>query len=64
MTGKIKVSFWQNLKSDLAWLFSFNDIDDHYVIKIFGLKFCKKHGVNVGAGVNIKKILMRLMKLV
>lgn len=56
MTGKIKVSFWQNLKSDLAWLFSFNDIDDHYVIKIFGIKFCKKHGVNVGAGVNINEI--------
>ena len=42
-----KVSFFQNLKSYLAWLFSFNDIDDHYVIKLFGIKFCKKHMVEV-----------------
>jgi len=38
-----KVSFLQNIKSDLDWLFSVNDIDDHYVIKIFGLKICKKY---------------------
>ena len=43
-----KVSWVQNLKSNLAWLFSFNDIDDHYVIKLFGIKFCKKHSVEVG----------------
>lgn len=56
MTGKIKVSFWQNLKSDLAWLFSFNDIDDHYVIKFFGIKLCKKHKVNVGIGINLDEV--------
>lgn len=38
-----KVSWFQNLKSILAWWFSVNDIDDHYVIKLFGIKFCKKH---------------------
>ena len=42
-----KVSVLQNLKSILAWWFSINDIDDHYVIKLFGIKFCKKHGVNI-----------------
>ena len=47
MANRMKVSFWQNLKSDLAWLFSFNDIDDHYVIKLFGVKFCKKHRVEI-----------------
>ena len=43
-----KVSLFQNLKSILAWWFSVNDIDDHYVIKLFGVKFCKKHVVGVG----------------
>ena len=47
-----KVSLFQNIKSILAWWFSVNDIDDHYVIKFFGIKFCKKHGV----GVNIKEV--------
>lgn len=42
-----KVSFFQNLKSIIAWWFSINDIDDHYVIKLFGIKFCKKHAVAV-----------------
>jgi len=42
-----KVNLFQNLKSILAWWFSVNDIDDHYVIKLFGIKFCKKHGVNI-----------------
>lgn len=42
-----KVGFLQNLKSVLAWWFSVNDIDEHYVIKIFGIKICKKHKVNV-----------------
>lgn len=43
-----KVSLFQNLKSILAWWFSVNDIDDHYVIKFFGIKFCKKHKVDAG----------------
>ena len=47
-----KVSLFQSLKSILAFWFSVNDIDDHYVIKLFGIKFCKKHGV----GVNIKEV--------
>ena len=53
MTNKIKrVNLFQDLKSKLAWWFSINDIDEHYVIKFFGIKFCKKHGV----GVNIKEV--------
>lgn len=47
-----KVSVFQNLKSILAWWFSVNDIDDHYVIKFFGIKFCKKYKVEV----NIKEV--------
>ena len=47
-----KVSFWQNFKSILAWWFSINDIDEHYVIKFFGIKICKKHPV----GVNFKEV--------
>ena len=41
-----KVSFVQNLKSFLSSFFSVQDIDDHYVIRVFGIKFCKKHPVN------------------
>ena len=47
-----KVGFFQNLKSILAFWFSVNDIDDHYVIKFFGIKFCKKHRVEV----NLKEV--------
>lgn len=38
-----KVSFLQELKSNLSWLFSVNNIDNHYVIKLFGIKICKKY---------------------
>src|SRR5574344_421309 len=41
-----KISFIQNLKSMFSWWFSYQDIDDHYVIKFLGLKFCKKHSYN------------------
>ncbi len=41
-----KVSFVQNLKSFLSSFFSVQDIDDHYVIRVFGIKFCKKHPVD------------------
>lgn len=41
------VGFFQNLKSLIFFLFSVNDIDDHYVFKIFGIKFCKKHSVKI-----------------
>ena len=37
---KERVNFLQELKSNLNWLFSINNIDDHYVIKIFGIKIC------------------------
>ena len=41
------VSFLQNIKSSLSSFFSVQDIDDHYVIKLFGIKFCKKHKIEV-----------------
>ena len=36
------IEFYQNVKSFLSMLFSAYEIDDHYVIRIFGIKFCKK----------------------
>ncbi len=42
-----KVSFIQNIISSLGYWFSVLDIDDHYVIKIFGIKICKRHKVNL-----------------
>ena len=42
-----KVSFIQNLVSLLGFWFSVLDVDDHYVIKIFGIKICKRHKVNL-----------------
>ena len=42
-----KVSFLQNFKSSLSSFFSIQDIDDHYVIRLFGIKFCKKHKIEV-----------------
>lgn len=44
---KERVNFLQELKSNLNWLFSINNIDDHYVIKIFGIKICKKYNFPV-----------------
>ena len=44
--NKKQVGFFQNLKSFLSYWFSVQDIDDHYVIKFFGAKICKKHKVN------------------
>lgn len=44
--NRTKVSLWQNLKSNLSFLFSYQDIDEHFVIKFFGIKFCKKHKLN------------------
>ena len=41
-----KVSILQNLKSSLSAFFSIQDIDEHTVIRIFGIKFCKKHKVD------------------
>ncbi len=42
-----KVSILQNLKSSLSALFSIQDIDDHYVIRLFGIKFCKRHNIEI-----------------
>ena len=42
-----KVGIFQDLKSAFACLFSWQDIDEHYVIKLFGAKICKKHKYNV-----------------
>jgi len=52
LSGVKKVGLVQNLISSLAWLFSVNDVDDHYVIKFFGIKFCKRYPL----GVNIKEV--------
>lgn len=41
-----KISILQNLKSSLSALFSIQDIDEHTVIRICGIKFCKKHKIN------------------
>ena len=47
MKNKNRVSFLQELKSNLNWLFSINNIDDHYVIKLFGIKICKKYNYSI-----------------
>lgn len=44
--GNLTVNLLQRLKSIIAWWFSFQNVDEHYVIKFFGLKFCGKHKVN------------------
>lgn len=35
----------QNIKSIISYWFSIQNIDDHYVIKLFGAKICKKHKI-------------------
>ena len=56
-----KVGFVQNFKSFMSSFFSVQDIDDHYVIRIFGIKFCKKHPVDfmfrevIESGINPNK---------
>lgn len=42
-----KISLLQKIKSFLGFWFSILDIDDHYVIKIFGIKICKRHKVDL-----------------
>ena len=62
-----KVSFVQNFKSFMSSFFSVQDIDDHYVIRIFGIKFCKKHPVDfifkevTESGINQDKRTPRLI---
>lgn len=41
------LNFWQNIKSRLACILSFMDIDNHYIIKICGIKFAKKHPMKI-----------------
>ena len=62
-----KVGFVQNFKSFMSSFFSVQDIDDHYVIRIFGIKFCKKHPVDfmfrevIESGINPNKRTPRLI---
>ena len=62
-----KVGFVQNFKSFISSFFSVQDIDDHYVIRIFGIKFCKKHPVDfifkevTESGINQDKRTPRLI---
>lgn len=38
----MKVGFWQSIISAIAFWFSIQRIDEHLVIKFFGIKFCQK----------------------
>lgn len=40
-----KPSLLSNLKSSFLYYFSFTNIDDHYILKLFGAKVCIKHKV-------------------
>lgn len=40
---KKTTGFWNNFRSKLDVLFSFRVVDEHYVLRIFGIKFCKKY---------------------
>lgn len=42
---KTNPNFLDNLISTLGFWFSYHDIDEHHVIKLFGLKLCKKHKI-------------------
>lgn len=42
-----KAGLFQNFKSAFACAFSFQNIDEHYVLKLFGIKFCKKYKYNI-----------------
>ena len=56
-----KVGNWQRFKSFIKYYFSVIDVDDHYILKIFGAKICLKHKINLVApeinqlGVTIEK---------
>ena len=41
------VGFWQNLKSKILYLFSYQEVDEHIVIKVFGIKICLKYKYNI-----------------
>ena len=42
-----KVNILQNIKSWFMYYFSFIDVDDHYVLKLFGAKICMKHKIKL-----------------
>ena len=62
-----KVSFIQNIISSLGYWVSYHNIDEHHVIKLFGIKLCKKHDVRfeykevTESGVTNKKRTPRLI---
>ena len=41
------VGFFQNLKSKLGYLFSYQRVDEHKVIKLFGIKICLKYKYHI-----------------
>ena len=41
------IGFLQKLKSVVGFYFSIQDIDEHYVLKLFGAKICLKHKIKV-----------------
>ena len=41
------VGFWQNFRSRLDAVLSVRCVDDHFIIRFFGIKFCKKFPVQV-----------------
>ena len=42
-----RLTLFQELKSMAGFYFSLQDIDEHYVLKIFGIKICIKHKTDV-----------------
>lgn len=40
---KKTTGFWNNFRSKLDVLFSIRVVDEHYVLRLFGIKFCKKY---------------------
>lgn len=64
---KFKVTLLQKLKSFVKYYFSLTDIDDHYILKVFGAKICLKHKIKLVApkitqsGVREEKRLRRLI---
>lgn len=49
-----RIGLKQKIKSKIAALFSLYDIDDHYVLKLFGLKLCFKHKIQINIPVITK----------
>ena len=47
MQQEFKIGILQKLKSFISFYFSLQDIDEHYVLKIFGAKICIRHKTEV-----------------